>query len=102
VDVRQAYIADLVGRVHPKRRLKVVLDCGNGTAALFAVEAYERAGFEVVPLYCDPDPLFPNHFPNPSEGANRKDVRRKVAETRADLGLSFDGDGDRLGVDDER
>ena len=102
VDVREAYIKDLSSRVKPKRKLKVVLDCGNGTAALFAVEVYERAGFEVVPLYCDPDPLFPNHFPNPSETKNRLEVRRMVVETKADLGLSFDGDGDRVGVEDER
>lgn len=102
VDVRKAYLDDLSSRVHPARKLKVVLDCGNGTAAYFAVDAYEAAGFEVVPLYCDPDPSFPNHFPNPSETANRKAIRAKVVETGADLGLSFDGDGDRVGVEDER
>ncbi len=102
VDIRKAYLDALASRVHPKRRLKVVLDCGNGTAALFATDLYTAAGFDVVPLYCEPDPLFPHHFPNPSETANRKDVRAKVVETHADLGLSFDGDGDRLGVEDER
>jgi phosphomannomutase/phosphoglucomutase len=96
VDVREAYIKDLSSRVKPKKKMKLVLDCGNGTAALFAVEAYERAGFEVMPLFCEPDPLFPNHFPNPSETKNRAEVRRKVVETKADLGLSFDGDGDRV------
>jgi phosphomannomutase/phosphoglucomutase len=55
-----------------------------------------------VPLFCEPDPRFPNHFPNPSETANRLAIREKVVETGADLGFSFDGDGDRLGVDDER
>ena len=102
VDLRPAYLADLASRVAPRRRLKVVLDCGNGTASLFAEEAFSRAGFDVVPLFCDPDPTFPNHFPNPSETKNRAAVRAKVRETGADLGLSFDGDGDRLGVDDER
>ncbi len=102
VDVREAYLHDLSSRVKPARRLKVVLDCGNGTASYFAEEAFRRAGFDVVPLFCDPDPTFPNHFPNPSETANRLAVRRKVVETGADLGFSFDGDGDRLGVDDER
>ena len=102
VDIRHAYLADLASRVKPRRKLKVVLDCGNGTAAYFAVDAYRRAGFEVVPLFCDADASFPNHFPNPSEMANRVAVRAKVVETGADLGLSFDGDGDRVGVEDER
>jgi phosphomannomutase/phosphoglucomutase len=100
-DLREAYLHDLASRVKPKRRLKVVLDCGNGTAAYFAQELYERAGFDVVPLFCDPDPAFPNHFPNPSEVANRAAVREAVVAHRADLGLSFDGDGDRVGVEDE-
>jgi phosphomannomutase/phosphoglucomutase len=100
VDVRDAYLQDLASRVRPARRLKVVLDAGNGTAALFCVEAYRRAGFEVVPLFCDPDPTFPNHFPNPSETAAREAIRRVVVAERADLGLSFDGDGDRVGVQD--
>ena len=102
VDLREAYVGDLASRVRPARRLRVVLDCGSGTASLFAPEAFRRAGFDVVPLYCDPDPTFPHHFPNPSETANRLAVRRKVVEVGADLGLSFDGDGDRLGVEDER
>jgi phosphomannomutase/phosphoglucomutase len=102
VDVREAYLRDLSSRVRPSRRLRVVLDCGNGTASYFAVAAFEAAGFEVVPLFCDPDPSFPNHFPNPSEQQNRLAVRAKVRETGADLGLSFDGDGDRVGVEDER
>ena len=71
VDLRAAYLDDLVKRVAPRRRLKVVLDPGNGTAAAFCVEAFERAGFDVVPLFCEPDPTFPNHFPNPSEVAAR-------------------------------
>jgi len=101
-DVREAYLQDLVSRVRIARPLKVVLDPGNGTAALFCEEAYRRAGLEVVPLFCDPDPTFPNHFPNPSELAAREAIRAAVREHRADLGLSFDGDGDRLGVQDHR
>ena len=99
-DVRAAYLDDMVGRVSMERPLKIVLDPGNGTAALFCVEAYERAGLEVVPLYCEPDADFPNHFPNPSELSARQAIRAKVKETGADLGFSFDGDGDRLGVQD--
>ncbi len=90
----------MVGRVKMERPLKIVLDPGNGTAAMFCVETFERAGIEVVPLFCEPDPSFPNHFPNPSEVSARAAIRAKVRETGADLGFSFDGDGDRLGVQD--
>lgn len=100
-DLREAYLADLVGRVRLARPLSVVLDPGNGTAALFCEEAFRRAGLTVIPLFCTPDPTFPNHFPNPSEKAARAAIRAAVVEHRADLGLSFDGDGDRLGVQDE-
>jgi phosphomannomutase/phosphoglucomutase len=102
VDVRAAYLDDMVSRVSLDRPLKIVLDPGNGTAALFCEEAFRRAGVEVVPLYCDPDPSFPNHFPNPSDLKARTAIRAKVVETGADLGFSFDGDGDRLGVQDHR
>ena len=100
-DVREAYLSDLAARVRLARPLKVVLDPGNGTAALFCEEAFRRAGCSVVPLFCEPDPSFPNHFPNPSEKSTRTAIRRAVVAHRADLGLSFDGDGDRLGVQDE-
>lgn len=99
-DLTEAYLHDLVHRIHPKRRLRIVLDPGNGTAALFCVQAFERAGFEVVPLFCEPDATFPNHFPNPSEVSARKAVAEAIVRTKADLGFSFDGDGDRLGVQD--
>lgn len=99
-DIRAAYLDDMVSRVEIARPLKVVLDPGNGTAALFCVEAFERAGVEVVPLFCEPDADFPNHFPNPSEVSAREAISAKVEEVGADLGLSFDGDGDRLGVQD--
>jgi len=77
-DLREAYIADLVSRVRIGRPLKIVLDPGNGTAALFCEEVFRRAGVEVVPLFCDPDPTFPNHFPNPSDVAAREAIRAKV------------------------
>ncbi|MDF1700538.1 MAG: phosphomannomutase/phosphoglucomutase [Planctomycetota bacterium] len=99
-DLRAAYLDDMVSRVSLARPLKIVLDPGNGTAALFCVEAFERVGAEVVPLFCEPDADFPNHFPNPSEMSAREAIRAKVRETGADLGFSFDGDGDRLGVQD--
>jgi len=82
------------------RKLKVVVDTGNGTAGLFVPEIMERLGCEVIKLYCDSDPTFPNHFPDPTKVENLKDLRRTVLENQADLGLGFDGDGDRLGVVD--
>ena len=99
-DVREAYMDDLVARVDIQRPLKVVLDPGNGSAALFCEEVYRRAGLDVVPLFCDPDPTFPNHFPNPSDEKAREAIRAAVVASQADLGCSFDGDGDRLGVQD--
>ncbi len=101
LDLREAYVEDLVSRVDLARPIRVVLDPGNGTAALVCEEVFRRAGADVVPLFCDPDPTFPNHFPNPSDGKAREAIRRAVVEQGADLGLSFDGDGDRLGVQDE-
>jgi len=100
IDVHEAYVADMVSRVTLARPLKIVLDPGNGTAALFCEEVFRRAGAEVVPLFCEPDATFPNHFPNPSDLEARKAIRAKVVEAGADLGFSFDGDGDRLGVQD--
>jgi phosphomannomutase/phosphoglucomutase len=100
VDVREAYVADLAKRVRLARPLKIVLDPGNGTASYFCEEVFRRAGADVVPLFCEPDPTFPNHFPNPSDLAARKAIRAEVVRTKADLGFSFDGDGDRLGVQD--
>jgi phosphomannomutase/phosphoglucomutase len=80
------------------RRLRVVVDAGNGAASRIAPAVIERLGCEVVPLYCEPDGRFPNHHPDPTLPENLADVIRNVAERRADVGLAFDGDGDRLGV----
>ncbi len=82
--------------------LTVVVDAGNGAAGPAAVAAYRALGHRVVELYCDPDGRFPNHHPDPSLPENVADLRRRVCETGADLGLAFDGDGDRLGVVDHR
>lgn len=84
------------------RKLKVVVDCGNGTAAVVNPEAIESLGVELIPLFCDSDPTFPNHFPDPAEEKNLEDLRREVLSHKADLGVAFDGDGDRLGVVDDQ
>lgn len=85
-----------------KRKLKVVVDCGNGTPSPFAPKALAAWGCEVIPLYCESDPSFPNHHPDPVEPKNLRDLIARVKEEQADLGIAFDGDGDRLGVVDEQ
>lgn len=97
-DMAERYIKSLTDRPKLKRKLKVVCACGNGTAGAFAPQALEAAGCEVVPLNVDLDHSFPNHNPNPEDMAMLHAVSAKVLETRADVGLAFDGDGDRCGV----
>jgi phosphomannomutase/phosphoglucomutase len=84
------------------RRLRVVLDCGNGTAGTFAPAIFRAWGCEVVPLFCDLDPSFPHHHPDPVAPENLVDLIRAVQENRADVGIGLDGDGDRIGVVDDR
>ena len=97
-NVKEAYISRIVEDVKLSRPMKIVVDCGNGVAGDFAPELYRRMGCEVVELFCKVDGTFPNHHPDPSKPENLEDVRRALRETDAELGLAFDGDGDRLGV----
>ncbi|MDP6185719.1 MAG: phosphomannomutase/phosphoglucomutase, partial [Pseudomonadales bacterium] len=80
------------------RPLNVVVDCGNGVAGGIAPQVIEALGCNVMPLFCEVDGNFPNHHPDPAEPENLQDLIAKVKETSADIGLAFDGDGDRLGV----
>jgi phosphomannomutase / phosphoglucomutase len=96
------YLKELTSKVHVKRRLKVVVDAGNGATAPFCEEFLKALNCEVIPLYCEPDGNFPNHEANPEELANMQDLIDKVLETHADLGVGFDGDGDRVGIVDEK
>ncbi len=98
VDVRQDYLARIVGDVRLSRPMKIVVDCGNGVAGALAPALFRRMGCELVELFCEVDGNFPNHHPDPSKPENLKDVIRALRETDAELGLAFDGDGDRLGV----
>lgn len=84
------------------RRLKVAVDCGNGTGSLFAVEYLQRLGCDVIPLYCESDGHFPNHEPDPTVSANLRDLQKAVVEQEADVGIGFDGDSDRIGVVDDQ
>jgi phosphomannomutase/phosphoglucomutase len=96
--VEQAYLERIIGDVRLARPMKIVIDCGNGVAGALAPELFRRMGCEVVELFCEVDGTFPNHHPDPSKPENLEDVRRALRETDAELGLAFDGDGDRLGV----
>jgi phosphomannomutase/phosphoglucomutase len=94
----QDYVAKNL-RLGP-RKLKVVVDAGNGTGGV-AVPIFQRLGLEVVPLFVEPDGRFPNHHPDPTVEKNLEDLKRKVRETGADLGIAYDGDSDRVGAVDE-
>ncbi|HET7845132.1 MAG TPA: phosphomannomutase/phosphoglucomutase, partial [Xanthomonadales bacterium] len=98
MDVTNDYIERISGDVQVERRLKVVVDAGNGIAGGIAPQVLEAIGCEVVPLYCEVDGNFPNHHPDPSDPENLADLIVSVKRLNADLGLAFDGDGDRLGV----
>ncbi len=98
IDVIQDYMRRITDDIQIERKLKVVVDCGNGIPGAVAPEVLEGIGCEVIPLYCDVDGTFPNHHPDPSDLHNLQDLILSVKQTGADLGLAFDGDGDRLGV----
>lgn len=100
VTLDDEYIERIRSDIQPARALKLVVDCGNGVAGGLAPRLLRALGCEVVELFCDVDGTFPNHHPDPSQPDNLVDLIRAVAEHRADLGLAFDGDGDRLGVID--
>jgi phosphomannomutase/phosphoglucomutase len=99
-------IADYISRVSEDipvtlgGAFKIVIDCGNGVAGALAPELFRTLGHDIVELYCEIDGKFPNHHPDPSQPENLEDLIAKVKEEQADLGLAFDGDGDRLGVVD--
>jgi len=101
--VEVAYRKYLVGNSRMgERKLKVVLDAGNGTACVSAVPIFKALGVDITGLYCEMDGHFPNHHPDPTVMRNLKALSQKVVEEKADLGIAFDGDGDRIGVVDEQ
>ncbi len=102
LDIAANYINEILSRVKPGRKLKIVIDAGNGVAGPFAKSLFAHYASEITCMYCDPDGTFPHHHPDPSVAKNLVDLQKKVVETQADLGLAFDGDGDRLGVIDHR
>jgi phosphomannomutase / phosphoglucomutase len=96
------YRAMILEKIRLARPFKIVIDSGNGTAGPVAPGLYEKMGCEVLRLYCDPDGRFPNHLPDPTIMKYIQDLRNKVVETKADFGIGYDGDADRVGLVDER
>ena len=96
--IREDYLKRIVSDIRLARPMRLVVDCGNGVAGATAPELYRRLGCEVTELFCDVDGSFPNHHPDPSRPENLADVQRALAQGKGELGLAFDGDGDRLGV----
>ena len=100
-EIIDAYVDDIVARTGPlQRRLKVVVDCGNGVGALVAPKLFDRLDVEWTGLFCESDGTFPNHHPDPTVVDNLQDLIRAVRSSGADLGVGFDGDADRIGVVD--
>lgn len=97
-EILPRYEARILGDVELNKPLKVVVDCGNGVAGVIAPALLQKLGCEVHELFCEVDGNFPNHHPDPSQEENLSDLIQTVISKKADLGLAFDGDGDRLGV----
>ncbi|HEX7810798.1 MAG TPA: phosphomannomutase/phosphoglucomutase [Burkholderiales bacterium] len=97
-EVAQAYLERVTGDVKLKRRMRIAVDCGNGVPGAFAPDLYRRMGCEVQELFCEVDGTFPNHHPDPSQPKNLQDLIAALGDGDAEIGLAFDGDGDRLGV----
>jgi phosphomannomutase/phosphoglucomutase len=98
VDIAEAYFQRITADVKLKRPMKIVVDCGNGVPGAYAPELYRRLGCSVSELYCEVDGSFPNHHPDPSQPENLRDLIDALGRDDSELGLAFDGDGDRLGV----
>ena len=101
-NLRQFYLNGIIKNINLKRKLKVVVDCGNGTASLFASELFKKLSRESFLLFCKSDGSFPNHLPYPQKTELYTKLIKTIKEEKADLGFAFDGDGDRLGVYDEK
>jgi phosphomannomutase/phosphoglucomutase len=97
-DIRADYLARIIGDVKIARPIKIAVDCGNGVAGAFAGDLFRGMGCEVIELFCEVDGHFPNHHPDPAHPENLQDLIACLRETDAELGIAFDGDGDRLGV----
>ena len=101
-DALKPYLEQIIADIHLEKPLKVAIDCGNGVAGVCAENLFKQLGCEVIPLFTDVDGTFPNHHPDPSKPKNLIDLIKAVKTQHCDVGLAFDGDGDRVGVITER
>ncbi len=97
-NINQAYMDRITSGIHLARPMKIIVDCGNGVPGAFAPALYRALGCEAREMYCDVDGHFPNHHPDPSQPENLRDLIEALAQGPEEIGLAFDGDGDRLGV----
>jgi phosphomannomutase/phosphoglucomutase len=97
-DIKAAYVERIVGDVRIARPIKIAVDCGNGVAGMVAGDLFRAMGCDVIELFCDVDGHFPNHHPDPAHPENLQDLIACLKTSDAEIGLAFDGDGDRLGV----
>ena len=98
VDLEEKYIEEVINKVKINKKLKVVLDAGNGAAGILADKMFTALGHEVISINKEPDGNFPNHHPDPSKEKNLIEIKREIDSTNADIGFAFDGDGDRIGL----
>jgi phosphomannomutase/phosphoglucomutase len=101
-DIKPEYIDYVTKNIRVDKKIKVVLDAGNGTAGVVAAPILKNLGCEVIELYCEMDGTFPNHHPDPTLPEALEDLIKTVIESKADLGVAYDGDGDRIGVIDDK
>ncbi len=97
-DIGENYLARIAGNIRPARPLHLAIDCGNGVAGAFAPALFRRLGCEVTELFCEVDGTFPNHHPDPAHPEKLNDLIAELKKTDSEIGFSFDGDGDRMGV----
>ena len=102
LEIKKNYLIEMQEKIRLDSKLKVCLDCGNGVGGLVAPDAFKILGINLIELFSNVDGEFPNHHPDPSNIENLKDLQNKVLETNSDLGIALDGDGDRVGLVDNK
>ncbi len=101
-DISKDYANMLISKFNFKNRLKIVVDCGNGTASIIVKDVFSKFNLDVDYIFCDSDPTFPNHHPDPADAKNLVKLCEKVVNSKANLGIAFDGDCDRVGIVDDK